>query len=327
MFQVRSATDVMSWGHSQAVAVEDGVESLTSKGQMQLSRASQGTLVRSEDNSRAEDKMTPAKNNAIPPALSHIDKTSRLHVSIGPDNQIAIEDQLPVSNGHHSEPPLSPVMEPPLEHATDDLQIEQGSQPDLCQVDLETNGIYTQQSHTSSESLDEQERSYTTSSGLSRQTSQHTLVNFTTEAVAQRDPSPDESLDLSASDNGAETFRSEANDSILLELSSRSPVPSKLPTKIAKSIARAGLFKPIRPSWSTKGIVYKRLVTDESKAKCISDMEQHIKTRLGKDGEYSYQLLGECYIHGMMDGEAMLYQNEGNEGEDTHIPSEVFEIR
>jgi hypothetical protein len=32
-------------------------------------------------------------------------------------------------------------------------------------------------------------------------------------------------------------------------------------------------------------------------------------------------MLGECYIHGMMDGEAMRYQNE------EAIASQVFELR
>jgi hypothetical protein len=38
-------------------------------------------------------------------------------------------------------------------------------------------------------------------------------------------------------------------------------------------------------------------------------------------GYYYYELLGECYIHGMMDGEAMAFQNR------KEIPATVFEIR
>ena len=34
-----------------------------------------------------------------------------------------------------------------------------------------------------------------------------------------------------------------------------------------------------------------------------------------------YDFLGECYRHGMMDGEAMLYQNQHS------IPARVFELR
>jgi hypothetical protein len=35
----------------------------------------------------------------------------------------------------------------------------------------------------------------------------------------------------------------------------------------------------------------------------------------------SYEVLGECYVHGMMDGEAMRYQNEKG------IRAQVFELR
>ena len=34
-----------------------------------------------------------------------------------------------------------------------------------------------------------------------------------------------------------------------------------------------------------------------------------------------YKLLGECYLHGMMDGEAMAYQNQKG------LRAQVFEIR
>ena len=43
--------------------------------------------------------------------------------------------------------------------------------------------------------------------------------------------------------------------------------------------------------------------------------------------------LGECYIHGIMDGEAVLHQNEGaedeedNQGVPRYVPSVVYEIR
>jgi hypothetical protein len=48
---------------------------------------------------------------------------------------------------------------------------------------------------------------------------------------------------------------------------------------------------------------------------------------VGKEGYYSYQMLGECYIHGMMDGEAMRYQNGGDAEDGETIESTVFEIR
>ncbi|KAF2120188.1 heterokaryon incompatibility protein-domain-containing protein [Lophiotrema nucula] len=53
-------------------------------------------------------------------------------------------------------------------------------------------------------------------------------------------------------------------------------------------------------------------------------IRDNLRDRLGEDGHYSYQMLGDCYIHGMMDGEAMLYQNEGWH---EPIPSMIFEIR
>lgn len=54
-------------------------------------------------------------------------------------------------------------------------------------------------------------------------------------------------------------------------------------------------------------------------------IRDNLRMRLGNSGYYYYTMVGECYIHGMMDGEAMHYQNEG--GEKGVIPAEVFEIR
>jgi hypothetical protein len=45
------------------------------------------------------------------------------------------------------------------------------------------------------------------------------------------------------------------------------------------------------------------------------------KGGVNEDQWWHYQLLGEAYIHGMMDGEAMAYQNQKG------IPSQVFELR
>jgi hypothetical protein len=47
----------------------------------------------------------------------------------------------------------------------------------------------------------------------------------------------------------------------------------------------------------------------------------NLREKLGDEGYYSYTLLGECYIHGMMNGEAIQYQHERD------IPSKIFEIR
>jgi hypothetical protein len=50
-------------------------------------------------------------------------------------------------------------------------------------------------------------------------------------------------------------------------------------------------------------------------------IEENFKKKFGDDGNYFYTMMGECYIHGMMDGEAMASQN--NEG----IRMSVFEMR
>ncbi|KAF2749513.1 HET-domain-containing protein [Sporormia fimetaria CBS 119925] len=53
-------------------------------------------------------------------------------------------------------------------------------------------------------------------------------------------------------------------------------------------------------------------------------IRKNLRDGLGEDGYYSYIMLGESYIHGMMDGEAMIYQHEGRK---KAIPSQLFEIR
>ncbi|KAF2437781.1 hypothetical protein P171DRAFT_491648 [Karstenula rhodostoma CBS 690.94] len=59
----------------------------------------------------------------------------------------------------------------------------------------------------------------------------------------------------------------------------------------------------------------------------MQELKNALKERYGEDGWYSYKMLGECYIQSMMDGEAMLLQNEGDKEHPRHIPSVVFEIR
>ena len=57
-------------------------------------------------------------------------------------------------------------------------------------------------------------------------------------------------------------------------------------------------------------------------------LKRNVETWLGPDRVRYYQLLGECYIHGMMDGEAMSVQNGNTEDENAGpIPAQVFEIR
>lgn len=68
----------------------------------------------------------------------------------------------------------------------------------------------------------------------------------------------------------------------------------------------------------------------EHQEKAMQDIMDALEDRAGDDGWYSYTMLGESYIHGMMDGEAMLLQNEGDPTDKEHaghIPSKVFEIR
>ncbi|KAF1847634.1 HET-domain-containing protein [Cucurbitaria berberidis CBS 394.84] len=78
----------------------------------------------------------------------------------------------------------------------------------------------------------------------------------------------------------------------------------------------------IRPSWKAR--VNRDVLSEKKKEEYSAKVRTNLRDRLGEEGYFSYQLLGECYIHGMMDGEAMLYQNQGDEDV---IPSMVFEIR
>jgi hypothetical protein len=77
-----------------------------------------------------------------------------------------------------------------------------------------------------------------------------------------------------------------------------------------------------RPSWCRK--VDRTKLTSDDVEDYDKKVRNNLRERLGEEGYYSYTLLGECYIHGMMDGEAMQFQNEDAEGV---IPSMVFEIR
>lgn len=78
----------------------------------------------------------------------------------------------------------------------------------------------------------------------------------------------------------------------------------------------------VKPSWKVP--INKEELSQEEKDEYSQKIRKNLRDRLGEEGYFSYELLGECYIHGMMDGEAMLYQNEGDVNV---IPSMVFEIR
>jgi hypothetical protein len=77
-----------------------------------------------------------------------------------------------------------------------------------------------------------------------------------------------------------------------------------------------------RPSW--RHAVNKTELTSAEIQDYDEKIRKNLRERLGEEGYFSYTLLGECYVHGMMDGEAMQYQNEDVEGV---MPSMVFEIR
>ena len=62
-------------------------------------------------------------------------------------------------------------------------------------------------------------------------------------------------------------------------------------------------------------------LTSAEQADYMSKVKETFLSRLGDDGQWYYEMLGECYVHGMMDGEAMAHQN------DKVIPRAVFEIR
>ncbi|PSN74560.1 hypothetical protein BS50DRAFT_642940 [Corynespora cassiicola Philippines] len=76
-----------------------------------------------------------------------------------------------------------------------------------------------------------------------------------------------------------------------------------------------------------KEVTQEYLMTDEQITQHNEDMKNYLRGTNDGTERYYYTLLGECHIHGMMDGEAMLYQNEGGQHRNGSIPSTVFEIR
>ncbi|KAF1980523.1 HET-domain-containing protein [Bimuria novae-zelandiae CBS 107.79] len=94
----------------------------------------------------------------------------------------------------------------------------------------------------------------------------------------------------------------------------------------AKARDHAYAIRPAPPEESPK----KKELTkedEENRDAAMKDIKDALRERYGDDGYYSYKMLGECYIHGMMDGEAMLLQNEGDVEDPKPIPAKVFEIR
>jgi hypothetical protein len=74
---------------------------------------------------------------------------------------------------------------------------------------------------------------------------------------------------------------------------------------------RRKLKQNVRKQWGAE-------LPPKSKLSATNKEEQN--QELG-DGWYYYELIRKCYIHGVMDGEAMRVQNEKS------IPKTVFEIR
>jgi hypothetical protein len=69
------------------------------------------------------------------------------------------------------------------------------------------------------------------------------------------------------------------------------------------------------------GIRRRQRLKKREKAEYEKIIEANFINKMGDDGQWYYEMMGECYVHGMMDGEAMAHQN--NEG----ISTTVFEIR
>jgi hypothetical protein len=75
----------------------------------------------------------------------------------------------------------------------------------------------------------------------------------------------------------------------------------------------------VRPSWKKPANI-SRLTRQEGRT-YNKDIQENVRYRLGEDLYRSWKMLGDCYVHGMMDGQAIRLQN------DEDIPSMVFEIR
>ena len=69
------------------------------------------------------------------------------------------------------------------------------------------------------------------------------------------------------------------------------------------------------------GIRQRQRLTTKEKSEYMQMITDKFESKIGEDGQWYYEMMGECYVHGMMDGEGMAYQN--NEG----ISTTVFEIR
>jgi len=83
----------------------------------------------------------------------------------------------------------------------------------------------------------------------------------------------------------------------------------------------AGRAKCLHPKGHYFESKQRAKLTKNEQVGYMSKVNEKFRSLLGDDGQWYYEMLGECYVHGMMDGEAMAHQN--NNG----IPCKVFEIR
>ena len=66
----------------------------------------------------------------------------------------------------------------------------------------------------------------------------------------------------------------------------------------------------------------KRLTEQEKKDYDKGVRDKYMRM-MGEDFKFHYRMLGECYVHGTMDGEAMAAQNQKPD----QLAVQVFEIR
>ena len=98
----------------------------------------------------------------------------------------------------------------------------------------------------------------------------------------------------------------------------------KLYTEEKKLISEKILKERLGKIHVEEGRVRRRL-TKEAAETYDTEIRKNFRNKLGEDGFYHYRLLGECYIHGVMDGEAMAYQN--GDKDNAPIPTTIFELR
>jgi hypothetical protein len=107
------------------------------------------------------------------------------------------------------------------------------------------------------------------------------------------------------------------------EIAKSLPLQSLPPVIPSKTSLGAPIFifadDQVRPSWK-KPLNISRLNREEGKT-YNRDIQENVRHRLGDDLYRSWKMLGDCFVHGMMDGQAIRLQN------DEDIPSMVFEIR